>query len=62
MSCDRRDGDGDGSDGQCYRIEAVIHLKDVMAMAMDISIGYEAVMHVIDLIAMVMDIVIRLKL
>ena len=62
MSCDRRDGDGDGSDGHCYRIEAVIHLKDVMAMAMDIAIGYEAVMHVIDLIAMVMDIVIGLKL
>ena len=29
--CDRRDGEGDG---HCYRIEAVMHLIDVMAMLM----------------------------
>ena len=32
-------GDGDGSDGHCYRIEAVRHLIDVMAMVMDFVIG-----------------------
>ena len=31
MSCDRRDGDGDE---HCYRIEAVMHVIDVMAMVM----------------------------
>ena len=35
-ACDRRDGD---SDGHCYRIEAVIHVIDVMAMVIDIVIG-----------------------
>ena len=30
---------GDGSDGHCYRIEAVILLIDVLAMVMDIVIG-----------------------
>ena len=30
---------GDGSDGHCYRIEAVMHVIDVMAMVMDIIIG-----------------------
>ena len=34
--CDRRDGDGDG---QCYSIEVVMHVIDVMAMVMDIVIG-----------------------
>ena len=38
-ACDRRDGDGDGSDGHCYWIEAVTIVKDVMAMVMDIVIG-----------------------
>ena len=32
-------GDGNGSDGHCYKIEAVIHVRDVMAMVMDIVIG-----------------------
>ena len=32
--CDRRDGDGDGSNENCYRIEAVMHVIDVMAMVM----------------------------
>ena len=36
MHCDRRDGDGDGSHGHCYRIEAVMHLIDVMAMVMEV--------------------------
>ena len=31
-TCDRRDGDGDGSNGHCYRIEAVMHVIDVMAL------------------------------
>ena len=31
---DRRDGDGDGSDRHCYRIEAVMYVMDVMAMLM----------------------------
>ena len=38
MHCDRRDGDGDGSDGYCYRIEALIHVINVMAMVMNIVI------------------------
>ena len=28
-----------GSDGLCYRIEAVLHVINVMAMVMDIVIG-----------------------
>ena len=36
-ACDRHDGDGDG---HCYRIEAVMHVIDVMVMeVMDIVIG-----------------------
>ena len=35
-ACDRRDADGDGSDGHCYRIEAVMHVMDVMAMVMEV--------------------------
>ena len=38
-TCNRRDGDGDGSARHCYRIEAVMHVIDVMAMVMDIVIG-----------------------
>ena len=56
-ACDRRDGYGDR---HCYRIEAVMHVIDVMAMLMDKVL----VMHVIDVMAMVMeviDIVIGLK-
>ena len=40
--CVRCNGDGDGSDGHCYRIETLMHVKDVMAMlmeVMDIVIG-----------------------
>ena len=33
------DGDGNGSDGHCYKIEVGIHMIDVMAMVMDIVIG-----------------------
>ena len=33
MAYDRRDGDGDG---HCYRIEAVMHVVDVMAMVMEV--------------------------
>ena len=32
----RSNGDGDGSDGHCYRIETVMHVIDVMAMVMEI--------------------------
>ena len=39
MHVDRRYGDGDGSDGHCYRIEAVMHVLDVMAMEMNHVIG-----------------------
>ena len=38
-ACDRCDGDGDGSDGHSYRIEAVMHVIDVMAIVLDIVIG-----------------------
>ena len=38
-ACDRRDCDGDGSDGHCYWIEVVKHVTDVMAMVVDIVIG-----------------------
>ena len=34
-----RDGDGDGP---CYRIEAVMHVIDVMAMVMDIVMGLKS--------------------
>ena len=34
MACDRRDGDGDGR--HCYRIEAVMHVIDVMTMVMEV--------------------------
>ena len=37
--CVRCNGDGDGSEGHCYRIEIVMHVIDVMAMVMDIVIG-----------------------
>ena len=32
---------GDRSDGHCYMIEVVIHVIDVMAMVMDIVIGFK---------------------
>ena len=32
-------GDGNRSDGHSYKIEAVIHVRDVMAMVMDIVLG-----------------------
>ena len=35
-ACDKRDDDGDG---HCNRIEAVMHVTDVLAMVMDIVIG-----------------------
>ena len=38
MHDDRRDGEGDG---HCYRIEAVMHVIDAMAMFMIIVIGYK---------------------
>ena len=38
-ACDRRNGDGDGGDGHCYRIQAVILVIDVIAMVMDIVTG-----------------------
>ena len=37
--CVRCNGDDDGSDGHCYRIEAVMHVKNVMAMVRDIVIA-----------------------
>ena len=37
MACDRRYGDGDESNGHCYRIETVMHVKDVMAMVMEVT-------------------------
>ena len=37
-ACYRRDGDADGSNTHCFRIEAVWHMIDVMAMVMDIVI------------------------
>ena len=37
-ACDTRDGDGNG---HCYRIEAVMHVIEVMAFVMDIVIGLE---------------------
>ena len=37
--CVRFNGDGDGRDGHCYRIEAVTHVFDVMAMVMDLVVG-----------------------
>ena len=36
VSCN---GDGDGSDGHCYKIEAVMLVTYVMAIRMDIVIG-----------------------
>ena len=65
MACDK--GDVDGYD-HCYKIEAVMHVIDVIAMdmeVMDIVIGSEDVMHVIDVRVMVIemrDTVIGLKL
>ena len=38
MAYDRRDGDGDV---QCYRIEPVMHVIDLMAMVMDVVVGLE---------------------
>ena len=35
MACDRRYGDGDESNGHCYRIETVMQLIDMMAIVMD---------------------------
>ena len=35
-ACDKLDCDGDG---QCYRIETVMHVIDVMTMVLDIVIG-----------------------
>ena len=37
--CNRHDGNGNGNDGHCHRIEAVIHVIDVIAMVMDHDIG-----------------------
>ena len=34
--CVRCNGDGDGSDGHCYRIETVIQVLDVMATVMEV--------------------------
>ena len=36
MACHRRDDDGDRSVGHCYRIEAVKHVIDVMAMVREV--------------------------
>ena len=36
MACDKRDGDDDGSNGHCYRIENVMHVIDVMAMVIEV--------------------------
>ena len=33
-ACDRRDGD---DDGHCYRIEAVMHVIDGIAMVMEVT-------------------------
>ena len=37
--CVRCNGDDDGSDGHCYKIEALMHVINVMAIVMDIVIG-----------------------
>ena len=37
--CVKCNGDGDGSDGNCYRIEDVMHVINVMAMMMYIVIS-----------------------
>ena len=34
----RIDDDGHGSDGQCYRYKALVHVINVMAMVMDLVI------------------------
>ena len=34
--CVRSNGDGDGSDGHCYRFETVMHVINVMAMVMEV--------------------------
>ena len=34
--CVRCNGDGDGSDGHCYKSETVMHVIDVMAMVMEV--------------------------
>ena len=34
--CVRCNGDGDGNDGHCYRIETVMHVIDVMAVVMEV--------------------------
>ena len=60
--CVRCNGDGDGSDRHCYRIEDVMHVIDVMAMMMDTLYTIEAVMHEINVMAMMIYIVIGLKL
>ena len=36
MHVNRRDGNGDGSDGHCYKIEAVMHVIKVMAIVMEV--------------------------
>ena len=41
LARDRRDGDGDGSKGHCYKIEAVMHVIDEMAMVLDIVIEFK---------------------
>ena len=38
-NCVRCNGDGDGCDGYCYRIETVMQVINVMAMMMEIVIG-----------------------
>ena len=37
--CVRCNGDDDGSDGHCYKIEALMRVINVMAIVMDIVIG-----------------------
>ena len=34
--CVRSNGDGDGCDGQCYRIETVLHVIDMIGMVMEV--------------------------
>ena len=61
-ACDSRDGDGDGSDGHCYRFEVVMFVIDMIAIGDGHCFRIEAVMHVIDVMTMVMDIVLGMKL
>ena len=38
ITCDRRDGDGDGL---CYWIKVVMHVIDVMAMLMEVRDNFK---------------------